>query len=56
MLTVKEVANNLEEVIPEFVVRYTCNDDTYSFYSSLNDLIFFKEKKTFENDVIIYFK
>lgn len=52
MLTVKEVVNHLEEMIPEFVVRYTCNDDTYSFYSSLNDLIFFNEKKTLENDVI----
>ena len=52
MLTVKEVANHLEEIIPEFVVRYTCNDDTYSFYSILNDIVFFNEKKTFNNNII----
>lgn len=54
MLTVKEVANHLEELIPDFVVRYTCDDDdTYSFYCSLNDLVFFNEKKILKNDIIM---
>ena len=52
MLTVKEVAKHLEEIIPDFIVRYTNDDDIYAFYSSLNDIIFFNDKKTFKNEKI----
>ena len=52
MLTVKEVVKHLEEIIPDFIVRYTNDDDIYAFYSSLNDIIFFNDKKTFKNEKI----
>ena len=52
MLTVKEIAKHLEEIIPDFIVRYTNDDDIYAFYSSLNDILFFNDKKTFKNEII----
>ena len=52
MLTVKEVAKHLEEIIPDFIVRYTNDDDIYAFYSSLNDIIFFNDRKAFKSDKI----
>ena len=50
MITVKELAEHLEKIIPDFIIRYTCDDQTYAFYSSLNDIIFFNDKKTFMRD------
>ena len=38
MMTVKEVTEHLEEILPDFIIRYTSNDDIYAFYSSLNDI------------------
>ena len=52
MITVKELAEHLEIIIPDFIIRYTCDDQTYAFYSSLNDIIFFNDKKTFMRDNI----
>ena len=52
MMTVKEVTEHLEEILPDFIIRYTSNDDIYAFYSSLNDIIFFNDKKTFQSNII----
>ena len=49
MITVKELAEHLEKIIPDFIIRYTSDDETYAFYSSLNDLVFFNDKKTFKS-------
>lgn len=52
MLTVSEVATHLKNILPEFMIRYTCDNKVDSFYSTLNDLIFINEKKTFQrNDI-----
>ena len=52
MITVKELVEHLQKIIPDFIIRYTCDDQTYAFYSSLNDIIFFNDKKTFMRDNI----
>ena len=52
MLTVEEVSNLLKELLPDFIIRYTFDNDVYSFYSILDDLIFLNEKKTFKNNSI----
>ena len=52
MITVKELTEHLQKIIPDFIIRYTCDDQTYAFYSSLNDIIFFNDKKTFMRDNI----
>ena len=49
MITVKELSEHLEKIIPDFIIRYTSDDETYAFYSSLNDLVFFNDKKTFKS-------
>ena len=52
MLTVSEVTNHLKNILPEFIIRYTCDNKVNSFYSTLNDLIFINEQKSFqENDI-----
>lgn len=53
MITVSEVATHLKNILPEFMIRYTCDSKTNSFYSTLNDLIFINEKKTFKQDDIL---
>ena len=39
MITVKELVEHLQKIIPDFIIRYTSDDETYAFYSSLNDLV-----------------
>ena len=53
LLTVDEIKNHLKDILPDFIIRYTCNNDKNAFYSSLNDLIFINEKKTFDNISIL---
>ena len=55
MLTVKEVSDHLISILPDFIVRYTGPDDVYAFYAFLNDLIFFNEKKSFDENEISNF-
>jgi len=55
MLTVEEITNHLKDILPTFLIRYTCNSDVYAFHSSLNDLIFINERKTFESRTIVDF-
>ena len=52
MLTKDEVINHLLELLPDFIIRYTFDDDVYAFYSTWNDLIFVNEKKTFNRNEI----
>ena len=52
LLTVEEITKHLTDILPDFIIRYTCNNDIYSFYSSLNDLIFINEQKTFNDSII----
>ena len=52
MLTVNEIKNHLKDILPNFILRYTCDDDTNGFYSSLNNLIFINEKKSFKENFI----
>ena len=40
MLTVSEVATHLENILPEFIIRHTCDNKVNAFNSTLNDLIF----------------
>lgn len=55
LLTVEEITKHLTDILPDFIIRYTCNNDIYSFYSSLNDLIFINEQKTFNDSIICSF-
>ena len=52
MLTVEELTNHIKEILPNIIIRYTNDDNTYGFYSSLNNLIFINEKKTFRKNII----
>jgi hypothetical protein len=47
MITVDEVKNHLVKIIPDFLVKYTYNNDIYAFYSNYNDIVFINELKTF---------
>ena len=44
MLTVNEVINHLKDILPNIIIRYTCNDNIYAFHSTYNDVIFINEK------------
>ncbi len=52
MITVKDLADHLKNILPDFIVRYMGPDEVFAFYAFLNDLVFFNEKKAFdENDI-----
>ena len=53
LLTVEEIKKHLIDILPDFIIRYTCSNDINAFYSSLNDLIFINEKKAFDNSNIL---
>ena len=52
MITVSDIAEHLKNILPEFIVRYTLDNEVDSFYSTLNDLIFINEKKSLKLDEI----
>lgn len=47
MLTVEEVTSYLKDKLPN-IIRYTYNNNDYTFHSALNDIIFINEKKLFQ--------
>lgn len=53
LLTVDEVKNHLIKILPDFIIRYTFDNDIYAFYNFYNDIIFVNEKKTFKTYNII---
>ena len=52
MLTISDIADHLKNILPQFLVRFTCDNEVNAFYATLNDLVFINEKKSFKKDDI----
>ena len=54
MITVDELKNYIIKIFPNFIIKYTYDNDDYAFYNTHNDIIFVNELKIFKIDDINY--